>query len=189
MKKLIVIILFLQLMPGFAQTPIKPPTIWVYITDVYTKTSNGKPIYYNRKNNKQLNSDYAIFLKRTKHTDTPIKDYFEYIVAEGNFKNGYKDGLWKTTYENKLVKTENYNNGLMVGRYKVYNTKGDTLYQTTFGPQGNGKYQDYYYNTGILKEEGFYKNGKKDGEWCSFDEEGTLIESIDYRKGVPIEKE
>ncbi|PZW41577.1 hypothetical protein LX95_01258, partial [Mesonia algae] len=37
----------------------------------------------------------------------------------GIFKEGYKHGLWKTTYENKLVKTENYNNGLMVGRYRV----------------------------------------------------------------------
>ena len=189
MKNLILLIVLMQFGKGFSQKEPPIPTIWISPIDIYIKTEAGIKTYYKKRNKKKLNSKYAIFLERTIPTDTPIKDYYEYIVEEGTFKNGYKDGLWKTTYENKLVKTQNYNNGLVIGRYRVYNNNGDELYKITFGSLGNGKYKDYYYNTGTLKEEGQYENGKKQGEWYRFDEEGTLIESIDYRKGVPIKKE
>ncbi len=108
-----------------------------------------------------------------------------YIVDEGVFIKGYKNGLWKTLYKNKLVKTENWRKGLAIGRYRVYNTKGELLYKTTFGKYGHGKYKDYYYNTSQLKQEGSYENGKKQGEWCDYDKEGNLIKTTYYDQGVP----
>ncbi|OEK08086.1 hypothetical protein A8C32_14750 [Flavivirga aquatica] len=100
---------------------------------------------------------------------------------EGSFAEGYKNGFWKTTYKNKLIKTINYKNGLVIGRYRVYSIKGELLYKTTFGSLGNGKFKDYYYETGILREEGNYVNGKKQGEWCFYDEQGSLVKTIDYK--------
>ncbi|PID67754.1 MAG: hypothetical protein CR968_05120 [Flavobacteriia bacterium] len=108
-----------------------------------------------------------------------------YIVDEGSFIKGYKNGLWKTTYKNKLVKTENWRKGLAIGRYRVFDTKGKLLYKTSFGNYGHGKYKDYYYNTGQLKQEGAYENGKKQGEWCDYDKEGNLIKTTYYDQGVP----
>lgn len=188
MKNLILLIVLMQFGKGFSQKEPPIPTIWISPIDIYIKTEAGIKTYYKKRNKKKLNSKYAIFLERTIPTDTPIKDYYEYIVEEGVFKHGYKHGLWKTTYENKLVKTENYNNGLMVGRYRVFNTNGDVLYKTTFGPQVNGKYKDYYYTTGTLKKEGNYENGKKQGELCRFDEKGDLVETIHYDEGIAKEE-
>ena len=86
----------------------------------------------------------------------------------------------------KTVKIENWNNGLLVGKYKVYNTSNKLIYSTDFGKNGNGKFKDYYYKLGVLKEEGDYQDGKKQGEWCFYDEKGKLLKSLNYEKGVPI---
>lgn len=109
------------------------------------------------------------------------------ITTQGAFNNGYKNGFWKTLLDKKLVQTMNYKNGLVIGRYRVYNVSGDLIYKTTFGSAGNGKYKDFYYKTGILKEEGNYQNGKKEGEWFKYNEQGLLTETISYIKGVPEE--
>jgi len=204
LKHLILAIFIFYFAIGFSQEKIEPPAISINSLFLNQEIKNGIPNFWYDYNSKKLkNFKYRILVNQETKTQNIIKNKgqsegddikeldseYSYgkstgLILEGTFKNGYKDGLWKTTYENRLVKTENYNNGLTIGRYKVFNTKGDILYQTTFGSQGNGKYQDYYYNSGILKEEGFYKNGKKDGEWCSFDENGKLVESIIYNNGV-----
>ncbi|OAB78239.1 toxin-antitoxin system YwqK family antitoxin [Cochleicola gelatinilyticus] len=184
MKNFIILIFIIFIGKGFSQN-VEPPPIKVYKSEIKTKIENGRLCFFDTYDNKKLNRKYEIFLERTISTDTPIKLDSQFIVAEGNFKNGYKHGLWKTTYESKLVKTENYNNGLMIGRYRVYDLDGDELYRTTLGSNGNGKYKDYYYKTGVLKEEGFYKNGKKEGEWCEYDKQGNMVKTIKFENGVP----
>ncbi len=106
------------------------------------------------------------------------------IIEQGSFNKGYKNGFWKTQCKNRLVKTMNYNQGLLIGRYRVYNVKGDVLYITTLGAKGTGKYKDYYYETGILKEEGRYKNGKKEGQWLYYDKNGKETRSEKYKNGI-----
>ena len=108
------------------------------------------------------------------------------ISLQGKFFKGCKNGFWKTTYKNKLVKTINYNHGLVIGRYRVYNLKGNILYKTTFGTKGNGRFEDYYYKTGLLKQEGNYRNGKKEGEWCDYDEQGNTKKITYYENGTPV---
>ncbi|PZW41585.1 MORN repeat protein [Mesonia algae] len=189
----IIVFLFIVLTSNLVNSQKKKIEAITIPTESHTVdivVEQGTPRFHRKSDNHFLAGEH-IFIKTKLNRDTDIANsyYPTAIRSIGLFKNGYKDGLWKTTYENKLVKTQNYNNGLVIGRYRVYNNNGDVLYKITFGSQGNGKYKDYYYNTGTLKEEGQYENGKKQGEWCRFDEEGTLIESIDYRKGVPIEKE
>ncbi len=104
----------------------------------------------------------------------------------GSFNKGYKNGFWKTKYKNKLVKTMNYNQGLLIGRYRVYNVKGDLLYKTTLGAKGTGKYKDYYYETGVLKEVGNYKNGKKEGQWLYYDKNGKETRRMHYKDGMLV---
>ena len=53
----------------------------------------------------------------------------------------------------------------------------------------NGLYKDYFLGINILKEEGLYKNGKKEGEWFMYNEEGTLLKTVNYKAGVIQERE
>ncbi len=151
--------------------------------------NNGKTIYSSKLNNTSLNGKYIINeTKLNTNTDIVNSYYNTGYKFIGSFIRGYKNGLWKTSYKNKLVKTINYNNGLIAGKYRVYNTKGVILYKTTFGTQGNGKYKDFYYKTGMLKEEGNYENGKKEGEWCTYNQQGNTKEIVYYKNGTIIKK-
>lgn len=166
---------------------IKEPIVKISSTNAIIVNTDGLKKYQRKSDDYVLDGKYKFYLNKKETQNNSVNDIFGIptgLVEEGIFKNGYKDGLWKTIYENKLVKTENYNVGSMIGRYSVYKIDGDLLFKTTFGSQGNGKYQDYYYTTGILKEEGFYKNGKRDGEWCTFNEKGKLLENTIYNEGV-----
>ena len=111
------------------------------------------------------------------------------VIMTGYFEGGYKNGLWKATYDKNLIKTENFKCGLTIGLYKVYNKNGNILYNTTFGPEGNGTYKDFYFKTGFLKQEGRYKNGKREGEWRRYDEDGKLTSVQVYHAGIPRIKE
>ena len=148
----------------------------------------GKSCYSSTSNNIALNGEYII--NKTKlNTDIDIVDTYKNTGFKflGFFNKGYKNKLWKITYKGKIVKTENWNNGLIKGLYKVYNTKGKLLYETNFGVEGNGKYKDFYYKTGVIKQEGNYHNGKKEGEWCNYDTKGKLSKAVFYDQGILIE--
>ncbi|WP_339699452.1 hypothetical protein [uncultured Marixanthomonas sp.] len=190
--KRIIVFLFVVLISNLVNSQKKKIEAITIPTESHTVdivVEQGKSRFHRKSDNHFLVGEH-IFIKTKLNRDTDIANsyYPTAIRSIGTFKEGYKDGLWKTTYENKLVKTQNYNNGLVIGRYRVYNTNGDVLYNITFGSQGNGKYKDYYYNTGTLKEEGLYENGKKQGEWCRFDEKGDLVETIHYDEGIAKEE-
>ena len=202
------VLLFLYLGLCYAQAP--PPIPIKHIRSYKTKTVdvNGKDLFmHNDKDNAPLMGLYKIsffFLDNSKNDsskgdndlqlrtlvyDTKYSRYSRSnINVKGKFIKGYKHGLWTTTCNAKRVKITNWNNGLIIGKYRVYDTEGKYLYKTTFGTQGNGKYKDYYYLSGVLKEEGNYENGKKEGEWCYYDEKGNIKTTAHYENGTPIKK-
>ena len=181
---------------------VEAPPIFLNSLLVKTKLINGLDVHtYNYKNKDIEDKKYVIYLitkdKKKLHNKTNdfIREKSDFTYGKqtgytsiGYFSKGYKNGLWKTTYKKHLVQSINYNNGLIIGKYRVYNTEGDLLYKTTFGAQGNGKFKDYNYKTGVLKQEGNYENGKKEGEWCDYDEQGNTKEIIHYKNGTPIKK-
>ena len=62
------------------------------------------------------------------------------LFIEGRYKNGEKDGEWKTYYDNgQLDIIGRYNDGKMTGKF------------------------EFYYKDGVLSRETNYKNGKEDG--------------------------
>ncbi len=204
MKKIIKTILLLVInIISFGQTPIKP-IIPINSLELQSTIKLGKELYSFIEEDKNLrNGEYIIMVRKERDislssyqnqnnnegNDIPnygFKGISTNIYIQGEFLQGYKNGFWKTSYKNKLVKTENWNNGLILGRYRVYNTKGELLYKTTFGSQGNGMYRDYYYQTGVLKQEGCYKNGKKEGKWCEYDEQGNIKKTTCYKEGLII---
>ncbi|QCE43114.1 toxin-antitoxin system YwqK family antitoxin [Psychroserpens sp. NJDZ02] len=159
-------------------------------TSINTKVSiiDGVELFSDSKQEIIFNGKYKILIT------TKVADYtgINYNLGEstgyreqGTFSKGYKNSLWTTTYKNKLIKTENWKYGLIHGEYRVYDTIQKIQYRTDFGTGGNGEYKDYY-KTGILKQEGNYQNGKKEGEWCTYDRQGKIIKTINYKKGSTI---
>lgn len=70
-----------------------------------------------------------------------------------------------------------YRNGYVAGRERI--NRKDKFNQK----QGLWR---YFYPTMVTKEEGRFKNDKKDGYWKTYDEEGNLLETLKYENGILI---
>ncbi|WP_103867035.1 toxin-antitoxin system YwqK family antitoxin [Aquimarina sp. I32.4] len=206
MKKYIFYLIILSSFLSFSQTKVFEPIAKPIISyDIKIKNNSGVYLYKHKDGLNLLDGVYNIDIyiknknagdieiienglkKRTLKYDLSNSEYRRTEIKEkGKFHKGYKDGFWKTTYKNKLVKTENWNKGFIIGKYRVYDIKGNLLYQTNFGAKGNGKFKDFYYATGILKQEGNYENGKKQDEWCEYDKEGKLTKTVIYKEGMIV---
>ena len=46
----------------------------------------------------------------------------------------------------------------------------------------------YFHDNGQIMQEGFYKNGKLQGEWTSYDTDGNKIAIATYEKGEKVGK-
>jgi len=105
-----------------------------------------------------------------------IKDlavYFDNgrIKEQGKTKNGKRHGMWKFYDERgKLISTTNYAKGSVLQKQKSQKIEKSLV----------------YHNNGRLKEEGFTKNGKKNGAWKSYTSKGKLIKSVIYANGEII---
>lgn len=48
----------------------------------------------------------------------------------------------------------------------------------------NGKVKaTYYYDNGTVQQEGFFKDGKLDGKWISYDLKGNIVATAEYSDG------
>jgi antitoxin component YwqK of YwqJK toxin-antitoxin module len=124
----------------------------------------------NRLNNyKYFNSDSLV-------TDYNYQYYKNLQIKEmPNFsENGLYDKKWISFFNNgKTWKTYHYNNGIKssiwtVFRDSTYNTHTETMYGDD---KRNGSYFEWYLNNNP-KEEGSYKNDKKDLLWTYWNEFG-----------------
>ena len=188
--KRIKIITYLFLLPLFifSQKNKPPKIVDLIIPSNWIKSKidkKGKEFYSRKSQVKGLNGKKRINITFL-NTKTDIVDSYisTNYISTGAFEKGYKTGLWKMTYKKKLVKTENWNQGLIYGKHRFYDIEGNLLYKTTFGTSGNGVYKDFYFETGILKQEGNYNNGKKQGEWCDYDVQGKLKQTTHFKNGI-----
>ncbi|WP_264535875.1 toxin-antitoxin system YwqK family antitoxin [Flavobacterium sp. N1736] len=53
---------------------------------------------------------------------------------------------------------------------------------------GNKVKATYYYENGKVQQQGFYKDGKLDGVWVSYDEKGNKLAVGEYTDGVKTGK-
>ena len=81
------------------------------------------------------------------------------IQKRGIMKNGKRDGLWKSYYENGSPWSETtFKDGIKNGK------------TTTWYPNGQKRY------------DGFYINNRESGKWTFYDEKGTITKTTDYEK-------
>ena len=80
------------------------------------------------------------------------------IFIEGCYKNGKREGEWKSWYDNGILwSVGNFNEGIQVGKTMTY------------------------YENGNLRYSGMYdKTGKRTGKWKFYDENNILLETIEY---------
>ena len=116
------------------------------------------------------------------------------LLEEGYLKNGKKDGKWVTYHSNSEPHiVSEYKDNKLNGPLKEYDNKGylvvDAIYKDSVVV---GQYKEYYggaiaaygYTPGKnLKKEGTFKNGKLDGEWLSYYENGQLAIKSNYKNG------
>lgn len=53
---------------------------------------------------------------------------------------------------------------------------------------GNKVKATYFHENGQVQQQGFYKNGKLEGQWVSFDKDGNKLAVAEYKKGEKVGK-
>lgn len=111
-------------------------------------------------------------------------------------REGKKHGYWKTFYDDWSVHTEcYYRHGLRDGFYKEYDQKGNlkkiTKYvndvEQVMEPSMKPLVLKHeYYPNGKVKREASFRDGKREGVWREFDEQGNVIKSQTYNKGALV---
>ena len=111
-------------------------------------------------------------------------------------KEGKKHGYWKTFFDDWSLHTEcYYRHGLREGFYKEYDEKGNLKKITKFVNDVEQVLesdlkplvvQHEYYPNGKVKREASFRDGKREGVWREFDEEGNVINSQTYKKGALV---
>lgn len=109
-------------------------------------------------------------------------------------KQGQKHGYWKTFFDDWSLHTEcYYRHGLRDGFYKEYDEKGnlkkiakyvndvEQVQESSVKPL---IVQREYYANGQVKREVSFRDGKKEGVWREFDENGKVTQSQTYEKNV-----
>ncbi|MGZ4035335.1 MAG: toxin-antitoxin system YwqK family antitoxin [Bacteroidia bacterium] len=101
-----------------------------------------------------------------------IKDNRDSVIKDGEYIERYKNGVIKIKGEMK--------NGKREGLWKSWYEDGTPWSETTFkaglknGPTGT------WYENGIKRYEGFYTNDVESGNWMYWDEKGRVHENKDY---------
>jgi antitoxin component YwqK of YwqJK toxin-antitoxin module len=135
------------------------------------------------------------------------------IKIEGKVLNGLPDGLWRSYYPSGNIKSAvTYKDGQPEGiAYFYYDDVSNTLQAQMTFVQGkiDGLYKEYYntgakkayilyidgekegkaefyYKSGDIKIRGKFKNGKRNGKWIYFDENGKKITVQKWKKGKKI---
>ncbi|QIA09262.1 toxin-antitoxin system YwqK family antitoxin [Draconibacterium halophilum] len=128
-------------------------------------------------------------------------------VAEGNYVNQQKEGVWKIYKNNQLVADEEYKHGLKHGTSHRYYNTGEVMEEKEWvNDMEHGDYQIYYknsdpymqskmklgmrhglflvsYENGSQELVAEYRNNLRHGEWKYFDNEGNLLYTLFYDNG------
>lgn len=112
--------------------------------------------------------------------------------------DGKPHGMWKWFYDNGSLKSEgSFKNGLKNGIFKYFDQAGnltaiekyvDDIRQDSAEEVARLELKRDYYPSGKVKVEATYKKGVPEGIRREFDEDGNVIESFTFSKGVMVAK-
>jgi len=138
-------------------------------------------------------------LMREEEFDNGFKDgmHTEYaedgkIVEEGEYVKDQEDGPWFTTI-GEFLERGTYRDGLKNGKWVSYhlittNLKNDSVisFSGSFVEDNPDGKHIYYWDNGKVKDEGLYLMGKKEGDWITYQYDGTPFLVITYKNGIEI---
>ncbi len=177
----------------------KIPLLEEEAKQVMTINNEGLYIYVKDSTLVNANMKIALYSLPNNSTNTHLTGYLKGLI-----KGGKKEGSWVKEWKKGntfvIVKRFNYSNGILDGKYEVFDLDGKVLspflstdfdkadeknYYETY-KNGCGYYYDYYYDTGILNERGYYVNGKKHAIWVIYTPEGEEVKKYIYNNGIII---
>jgi len=101
-------------------------------------------------------------------------------IEINQYKNGKKEGLWRTYYEAGQLKTEgNYETGLKEGLHRTWEDNGILLLEGFYAKGKANGLMKWFHERGHLAGEGNMENGIRIGKWkiCDVQENGFCIEA------------
>ena len=163
----------------------------------------GEFLYYSEEGVLVAKNNY---LKKSDITETEMYAANGKVIAKGKYINKKKHDKWEYFSEENgaLILTENYENGMIVGKSVAYSPmtqmvieeieyvngmkngvcnryydNGRIMEKANYqNDQLNGDYA-FYYPNGVVKEEGKYVENRRVGEWKTYDmEEGVISVDI-----------
>ncbi|MDT8412427.1 MAG: tetratricopeptide repeat protein [Vicingaceae bacterium] len=108
------------------------------------------------------------------------------ISEEANYNDGKLTDAYKAFFDNKkLSKTYHYKDGLVVGKYSIYNKRGALVEEGEYNEKEELLTQTFYYNLGkdYLNYKVSYKNNKIDGLITILYENGKTKSIINFSEG------
>jgi hypothetical protein len=109
---------------------------------------------------------------------TGIRQYFskEKLVKEVTFKNGIRNGLMKTFYDDgRLRQTFTYKNGIREDTARWYYTDGRVFRETIYKNDTMNGDQTQFYTTGKIKAKMSFINGVRTPDLVEYQQNGKLV--------------
>jgi len=110
--------------------------------------------------------------------------------TSGEFRNGDSVGLWEEwyLYGGKRYERTYSTNGKLQGQSATWMPNGDTVELRTYNDRGepDGREVVYWPETGAMRLQGEYKNGKHHGPWQSWYRNGQIQNEREYDQGRSV---
>ncbi len=119
------------------------------------------------------------------------KAYYEsgVIKSEGFKKKGISDSLWKFYNEDGLLKTTvEYRNGKKLGLRRDFTYTGNISTEVAFVDDLKNGFSRRYYSNNKLQTAIPFFQGKEEGRGIECDSLGNVINLLDYKKGVLVQR-
>ena len=109
-------------------------------------------------------------------------------AAEGDYRNGRRDGPWAFWRESgKKAEEGSFRNGEKQGHWVVFDDAGHRSAEGEIRTSAqlsreNGKWT-YFWPNGTKREEGSFREGKRDGKWTAYDAAGKVVAVNSFHDG------
>lgn len=112
------------------------------------------------------------------------------MVSSENFENGEKNGLAKRWFSTgELLEEAMWNNGKLNGIYRSYFQNGKVYLECKYNMgHKNGPFK-IFFTDGTLELDAFYTNDLQDKSWLYYNEKGDLLYTLKYDKGILLNPE
>lgn len=112
-------------------------------------------------------------------------DNSDVTYMEGEYKDGYKHGVWKTYYQSGVIANViNYENGKNHGHATTYFENGNVQTEGDFINNAKEGKWSWYYENGTLESTVSYSKDKKTGTQVLYTELGQEAKEEYYENGV-----